>query len=155
MKRLVIPLTLVLLVAGALGLAQSTKRPQKGDSLSNLRKRPTGRLGHPIGSYLTIEGHRSGKVKNPNSYVIDTVNGVKLEKPVRHVWIENLKLPRPKPATRCVINGYETFRWWGQPKEVRAAEGWEEAQHSFQPGFFFRATSVKRPADLHVALKGR
>ena len=62
MRKVVIPLTFALLIAGAPGLADST------------RKRPMGRLGRPIGSYLTIEGHRLGKGMNPNSYLIDTVN---------------------------------------------------------------------------------
>ncbi|NVM24168.1 MAG: hypothetical protein HWN68_20610 [Desulfobacterales bacterium] len=153
MRAIVFQFTFVFLAVGVLGCTENIQPPEGGASFTNLGNPPTGRLGHPIGSYLTIEGYRSDKGKNPNCYVIDKVNGAKLERPVR-VWVENLKLPRPEPSTRCVINGHETFRWWGQPEEVRAAEGWEQAQHSFQPGFFFRATSVKKPANLHVANKG-
>ena len=115
---------------------------------------PMGPLGHTIGSYLTIEGYRRGKGKDPSSYVIDTVNGVRIEKPVT-VGIMNLKLPRPDPAIRCVINGYETFRWDGQPDEVRHAEGWEAERFPFQPVYSFCATSVRQPADLHVDITGR
>lgn len=155
MRTLAILFTVVLLAAAVLGCAANTQRTQESGSFTELSNPPMGRLAHPIGSYLTIEGHRSDsdKTKNPEVYVIDTVNGAKLGRPVP-VWIENLRLPRPNPSVRCVINGYETFRWWGQPEEVRAAEGWEEAQHSFQPGFFFRATSIKKPANLHVANEG-
>lgn len=154
MKTLVMPLPLVLLVAAALGSAGNIQGAQESESFTDFGNPPTGRLGHPIGSYLTIEGRRHDKGMNPNSYVIDTVNGVKLEKPVL-VLVENLKSPLPEPSAHCVINGYETFRWWGRPEEVRVAEGWERAQHPFQPGFFFRATSVRQPVGLQVAVKGR
>lgn len=153
MRTLVISFTVVLLAAAVLGCAANTQRAQESGSFTELSYPPMGRLAHPIGSYLTIEGYRSDKGKNPNCYVIDKVNGAKLGRPVP-VWIENLKLPRPEPSTRCVINGYETFRWWGQPEEVQLAEGWEEAQMTFQPGFFFRATSVKTPGELQVVTQG-
>ncbi|HUU19827.1 MAG TPA: hypothetical protein VMW72_21935 [Sedimentisphaerales bacterium] len=152
MRAIVFQFTFVFLAVGVLGCTENIQPPEGGASFTNLGNPPTGRLGHPIGSYLTIEGHRDPR-KNPSSYLIDMVNGAKLENPVR-VWIENLKLPRPDPSVRCVISGYETFRWYGQPREVQLAEGWEEAQMTFQPGFFFRATSVKKPANLHVANEG-
>jgi hypothetical protein len=153
MRAIVFQFTYVFLAVGVLGCAENIHPQEGGASFTNLGKPPMGRLGHPIGSYLTIEGYRNDKGMNPNGYIIDKVNGARLDRPVI-VWVENLKPPRPDPAVRCVINGYETFRWLGQPEEVCAAEGWEEAQHSFQPVFFFRATSVKKPANLHVANEG-
>jgi hypothetical protein len=153
MRGLVIQAIFVIAAAGVPGCTENNQPGDGGVSFTDLGNPPRGVLGHPIGSYLTIEGYRSDTGMNPNWYVIDKVNGAKLDKPVR-VWIENLKPPRPEPSTRCVINGFETFRWWGQPQQVRAAEGRQEAQHSFQPGFFFRATSVVKPANLQVADKG-
>ncbi len=150
MREFIFQFTFVFLAVGVLGCKENIQPPEGSASFTNIGKTPMGRLGHPIGSYLTIEGYRNDKGKNPNDYVIDKVNGAKLDRPVI-VWVENLSPPHPEPSVRCMINGYETLRWWGQPEEVREAEGWEEAQHSFQPVFFFRATSVKTPANLQVA----
>ena len=123
----------------------------------NLRPRgPTvetpqmGTLGYPIGTYLTIEGHRDDTSPNPDSYVIDRVNGAQFQKPV-NVSIQNLHLPRPDPSERCVINGYELSMGRARPQPPRGAAPPPIAAHS---GFIFWATSVREPADLRVAETG-
>ncbi len=75
--------TFVFLAVGVIGCTENIQPPEGGASFTNLGNPPTGRLGHPIGSYLTIEVYRSDKGKNPNCYVIDKVNGAKLDRPVR------------------------------------------------------------------------
>jgi hypothetical protein len=49
---------------------------------------PGGRLGFPLGTYLTIEGVRAeGKLKlGVNTLLVDTVNGKQLDTPVG-IWI--------------------------------------------------------------------
>ena len=51
---------------------------------------PRGRLGHPLGTYLTIEGVRAeaGKV-GTQTLVVDTINGQKVDEPVG-IWIDNV-----------------------------------------------------------------
>ncbi len=109
---------------------------------------PMGLLGHPIGTYLRIEGVRGGD-KNPSTYRIDKVNGQPLAEPVL-VWIENLALPRPDPSVQCVINGYEFIEWIGEPAEASRAEGRLEAQMGFQKVWRFHATSIVQPGSLSI-----
>ena len=77
---------------------------------------PKGRLGHPLGSYLTIEGLRAeaGKV-GTQTLLVDTINGKKLNEPIG-IWIDNVaSLPE---GERCVIKGYETGKMIGTPPAV-------------------------------------
>jgi len=109
---------------------------------------PMGRLGHPIGTYLRIEGVREPS-KNPSSYRIDKVNGRPLDEPIG-VWIENLALPRPDLSVRCVINGYERIEWIGEPSQASRAEGRMESQIPFQKVSRFHATSIVQPQGLSI-----
>jgi hypothetical protein len=80
---------------------------------------PFGSLGHPLGSYLTIEGVRVEKGKvGIRTLLVDTVNGKKLEKPVV-IWIDNADLP---PTFHCAIKGYEMVGMIGTPPAVMQAE---------------------------------
>ena len=109
---------------------------------------PPGRLGHPIGTYLRIECYREAS-KNPETYRVVRVNDRELEES-RHVWIENLALPRVESGVRCIINGYERIEWMGEPAEVSRAEGRDGSQLVFQPVFLFHATSIIEPAELKL-----
>ena len=104
---------------------------------------PIGRLGDPVGSYLTIEGMRAerGKVGN-RTILVDTVNGKKLDKPIG-IWIDNAVLP---PKFRCTIKGYETMEMIGQPPAVEtvakeAGKSIGRPQAVWQAHFYFVALS--------------
>lgn len=110
--------------------------------------RPVGKLGHPIVTYLCIEGVREPH-KNPSLYRIHRVNGQPLTKPAL-IWIENLALPRPAPSVWCVVNGYERIEWMGEPGEVSRAEGRIGTQMSFQAVWLFHASSIIQPRSLSI-----
>ncbi len=79
---------------------------------------PLGKLGLPLGTYLTVEGHaaKAGFKVNPTStLVVDTVNGKRLEQPVA-VVLEDLDMNHPLPQHgRVVIKGYESGKMIGTP----------------------------------------
>lgn len=107
---------------------------------------PSGRLGHPLGTYLTIGGVRAEKGKvGVNTLLVDTVNGKKLEDPIG-VWIENVdSLPKD---TRCTLRGYESGKMIGVPAEVARKENLPLPQASWQFFRYFVITSVVEPKDL-------
>ena len=106
---------------------------------------PAGRLGHPLGTYLQIEGVRLEKGKSGDqSLLVDRVGDREISPPVG-VWIENVALP---PDVRCVLRGYESGRWIGIPDEVLAAEGLGRPQAVWQFSRRFIATSVQAPQSL-------
>lgn len=118
---------------------------------------PIGKLGHPLGHYLKIEGIRAeeGKV-GVCTLLVDTVNGQKLKKPVE-IWIENVKLLEGR---RCVLKGYESCRMIGLPPALEAAaresgEKVNQVQAAWQMRFYFVATSVVSPNDLRITKDGR
>jgi len=113
---------------------------------------PAGRLGHPLGTYLTVEGVRAekGMKVGVNTLLVDTLNGKKLDIPIG-IWVENVdSLPKD---TRCILRGYETGSMVGLPPAVREAakeEGKEIGgpQVTWQFRRYFVATSVVEPKDL-------
>ena len=108
---------------------------------------PVGRLGYPLGSYLTIEGVRLSEGKGTKQcLVVDTVSGHKLAKPVPIYF--RFSLPE---GARCVFKGYETGEWSGSaPEEVlRLAprdELFSQAVWGFQNRFV--VVAVVQPADF-------
>src|SRR5207237_636136 len=89
--------------------------PGDGPGTAAGAREPGGLLGHPLGSYLTVEGVRAeqGKV-GVRTLLVDSINGRRLPKPVA-LWVENLDLP---PQQRCTLKGYETGRMIGTPPAV-------------------------------------
>lgn len=115
---------------------------------------PAGRLGHPLGTYLTIEGVRvrpeEGKKVGVNTLLVDTVNGKTLETPIG-IWVENVdSLPND---AHCILRGYETGRMVGVPPAVIEAAK-EEGKDITVPQVgwefhrYFIVTSVIEPKDL-------
>jgi len=106
---------------------------------------PMGRLGHPIGTFLRIEGRRleSGKV-GKRTLLVERVNERELS-PAVGIWVDNIDLP---VGARCSISGYESGRWIGVPPEVARAEGLLPRQAEWQFQRFFVATSVRAPDSL-------
>ena len=85
------------------------------------RRLPTGRLTDRLGELITIEGKlpanaRGGKGR-ASSLRVDTIDGVKLEKP-RGIQITGFRIP---PNKRCVLKGYETGAMIGTPPAVLQA----------------------------------
>ncbi len=110
---------------------------------------PRGRLGRPLGTYLTIEGYRDsrGMKRSASSMLVDTVNGVKLGEPIG-IHVENVKeLPE---SERCILRGYETGRMIGLPMDVARAENLGAHQAEWQFYRYFLVTSVERPTSLKV-----
>ena len=107
---------------------------------------PSGRLGYPLGKYLTIEGMRAerGKV-GVNTLLVDKVDGQNVSPPIG-LWIENVDgLPA---GTRCVLNGYESGKMIGLPREVAEKENIPLPQAAWQFYHYFVVTSVVEPKDL-------
>ena len=71
---------------------------------------PVGKLGHPIGQLLLLEGTRDDHFKTGTQTLgVDTIDGKALPKPIS-IWIDNLQLPK---GERCSIKGYESIRMVG------------------------------------------
>jgi hypothetical protein len=136
-------LTSILVVLGILSLAAA-----------NSEDVCSGKFGHPLGTYLKIEGVRAEKGKGAQgALVVDTVNGKKLEKPIG-IPIQNLEGSLPKD-TRCVLRGYETGKMIGVPPAVFEAakeEGKEVSvpQAGWQFYVYFVALSAVEPKDLKI-----
>jgi hypothetical protein len=112
---------------------------------------PEGTLGHPLGTYLTIEGARAetGKV-GTKTLLVDTINGKRLDRPIG-IWIDNVaSLPKRE---RCIIKGYETGKMIGVPPAVieaarEAARAVPPSQATWQFYRFFVMISPVRPEGL-------
>ena len=110
---------------------------------------PSGKLGHPLGTYLTIQGVRAekGKVNPTCTLLVDTVNSNKLEAPVSIV-VESLGDCYFPADTRIDIRGYESGRMIGLPYEVAKAENIPLPQAGWQFFRFFVMTSCVEPKEL-------
>jgi hypothetical protein len=107
---------------------------------------PDGKLGFPLGKYLTIEGKAAegGFKVNPTcTLVVDTVNGKKLEKPIG-VILDPLKGSLPQTG-RITVRGYESGRMIGLPGEVSKAEEIMPPQAGWQFYRTFVITSWVQP----------
>jgi len=113
---------------------------------------PIGTLGFPIGSYLTIEGVKAKQnpmiMANQDLCLVETVNGIKLAKPVT---IEIEKAKGWSNNVPFVFKGYETFGMVGTPPAEEAAAK-EAGRKDFMPmqvvwhlSFYFVVTSVEAP----------
>jgi len=111
----------------------------------------TGRLGHPIGAYLTIEGSVARMVKGgarAGMLWVDTVNGERLESPIC-IRIDNVRaLPMD---VRCTFKGYESGRWIGVPRQVLEAEDRPGPQAAWQFQRYFVVTKVLSPEGIELS----
>ena len=109
---------------------------------------PRGRLGLPLGTYMTIEGIKSEAPKS-GTYIlfVDTLDGKKLEKSVS-VPLENVHTLLS--GVRYILRGYETGRMIGVPLEVARKESIPLQQAAWQFYRTFVVTSVVEPKDLKV-----
>ncbi len=139
----------ILILLGAFGCA-STPPQQQPTHPSQIGSDAihAGRLGYPLGTYLTIEGVRmeEGKV-GTRTLLVDTINGQKLTEPIG-VWIDNVKDPGLPRGTRCVVRGYESGRMIGLPDAVAKAENLPVPQAKWQFRKYFIMTSVIEPKTL-------
>ncbi len=115
---------------------------------------PVGSLGSPLGSYLTLEGHRvDGFKTGVETLLIDTINGKRRDAPIG-IWVDNEQLP--PPPFRCTVKGYEMARMLGVPPAVEqaakeAGENIGLPQAGWQVQLYFVALSPVALKD--VALK--
>lgn len=110
---------------------------------------PMGRLGYPLGQYLTIEGVRADGFKTgTRTLLIDTVSGKKRPRPIE-LWIDNLKSDGLPSDERCIFKGYETGRMIGIPPSVAEAEALRsQAAWQFQHAFI--VTTVVAPEGVEI-----
>lgn len=109
---------------------------------------PSGRLGHALGTYLTIEGVRQerGKVGS-QTLLVDKVNGTELSVPTS-VWIDNVaELPKNE---RCIFKGYESGKMIGIPEKVAETTGTPLPPAAWQFYRYFVVTSVEQPRSLQL-----
>lgn len=111
---------------------------------------PMGKLGHKLGTYLTIEGPRPTTDIKPGNMRVDTVNGKKLDKPIE-ILVENMA--RIPDGVRCTIRGYESGKMIGLPFEVAEKEKIPLPQAGWQFFRYFVATSVVAPPELKLKNK--
>jgi hypothetical protein len=117
---------------------------------------PKGRLGHPLGTYLTIEGVRFGVDKigkakiDAHTLLVDTINGKKLDRPIAISIETSGSLPMRE---RCVFRGYESGRMVGVPFEVARAENLPVPAAVWHFHRYFIITSVVQPAGLDVKIE--
>lgn len=117
---------------------------------------PKGKLGHPLGTYLTIEGVRFGVDKigkakiDAHTLLVDTINGKKLDRPITISIETSGSLPMRK---RCVFRGYESGRMVGVPDEVARTENLPLPQVRWQFHRYFIITSVVQPEGLDRILQ--
>lgn len=147
-KRQIGPLV-VIAIAFLLGgcTPSATQLHQEPSSLSKPAM-PLGRLGYPLGKYLTIAGVRAerGKV-GVNTLLVDKVDGQDVSPPIG-LWVENVDgLPA---GIRCVLNGYESGKMIGLPHEVAEKEKIPYPQAAWQFYRYFIVTSVVEPKDLKM-----
>lgn len=85
---------------------------------------PSGKLGFPLGTYLTVEGTAAKpgfKVNSTCTLIVETVNGKHLDQPIAIV-VEDTGMPLPQEG-RIVIRGYESGKMIGTaPAEIDAAK---------------------------------
>jgi hypothetical protein len=117
---------------------------------------PKGRLGHPLGTYLTIEGVRFGVDKigkakiDAHTLLVDTIDGKKLDRPITISIETSASLPMRE---RCVFRGYESGRMVGVPDGVARAENLPLPAAVWHFHRYFIITSVVQPEGLGRSLE--
>ncbi len=119
---------------------------------SSSMTRPIGRLGLPIGTYVTIEGQRYKPTKPPfkvhaRTLLVDTLQAKRLDVPVKLV-IKNIDIDSLNTETRCVLKGYESGAWVGSPEGLRPGTPVEQTKFHFH--HYFVVTSVDAPKELRI-----
>jgi len=111
---------------------------------------PEGRLGHPLGKYLEIEGVRAGLERGKvgvNTLLVHRIQDKELSEPIG-IWIENVDaLPE---GTKILLRGYESGKMIGLPHEVAEKENIPLPQAGWQFYRYFLVTSVVTPNDLTI-----
>lgn len=112
---------------------------------------PNGRLGFPLGTYLTITGKTPEpgrmKVNVSTTLMVEKVSGKELDQPVS-VVVENLGSAYFPTNTTITIRGYETGRMIGVPWEVAEKEDLPVPQAAWQFYRTFVFTSSVTPEQL-------
>lgn len=109
---------------------------------------PDGKLGYPLGTYLTIAGMRPEIGKGASrSLIVDKINGKKLAQPIE-IWIENTQtLPEGK---RCILEGYENGEMIGNPGQAIQNGDLTPQQAPWQFYRYFIVTNIIEPTTLKI-----
>jgi len=118
---------------------------QKPDPTSDQTKEifiPMGRLGYPMGTYLTISGKIYKRDSKPQyRFTVDTINGVQLKSPV-DIYIRNIKETDLPKEEMWSIRGYESGEMIGIPNSVAKAENIPLKQPPWTFHKYFIMTSI-------------
>lgn len=121
-------------------------------SLRANHRMPIGRLGFPLGTYLTIEGRHAPKAEpgraskaSRNCLLIDRVNEKPVEPPIGVVF-DNLDVTKMK-ADRFILKGYETGHPIGIPDGIPEYEDKPRPQAAWHFREYFWVTTVVKPED--------
>ena len=156
----------ILLLAGYYSVsAQTNSTPAESKSIKlDNRGVPLGTLGFPVGSYLTIEGVKEKpQILQNQHWLVDTVNGRKLNKPVSmdaepELMIHstnNVDTRSVPDDQRFIFKGYETLEMSGLPPGLQAAakesgQGVPAIHKSYwHLYYYFVVTSVVTPKEAN------
>jgi len=117
---------------------------------------PSGLLGHPVGTYLTIEGV-AGQTKGGIRVLVEAVNGQPLNSEI-YIHVNSIYVTQ---KTRCKIKGYETGVMAGEPPAftqsgAKSDPKWQRTQlNKWQFWRYFVPMSIDYPEELSKQLTGK
>ena len=145
-----IGLLIVLLMCGCKSSHNSTTEQLKTNVELDAHTVPSGLLGHPVGTYLTIEGV-AGQTKGGIRVLVEAVNGQSLSSEI-YIQVNSIYVTQ---KTRCKIKGYETGGMVGEPpalKQLAPNRNIRFQQSQWQFWRYFVPMSIEYPEELSSQL---
>jgi hypothetical protein len=135
-------LALISLAAAFVGFMAQRPVDVRYDEVGH-KIRIIGRYGHPLGTYLELDGRRHGNSKGPTktgggNFIVERVNG-KAVADATDIYVP--QLAAEKDGTRCRVEGYETGEMIGVPDAVLKRTGGPGPQAAWQ--FYVRLEVLK------------
>jgi hypothetical protein len=143
-QKLGMPLCVAAILALAIGTIGAADAPQQVP-VSDLGPKfvLVGELSQPLGTFMTIEGTpHQGPAKMSNPFDVDTINGIKLAKPVLVELQSSKNLPQ---NARSALRGYETGGMNSSPVDPLHKDG-PGPQQPYHFATWFVVTDVQQPA---------
>jgi hypothetical protein len=136
--------------------AQKTKNNPTPITVDQLgRRKVTGKLGHPLGAIVTIEGQAADDTYTREKadagrtlLRIESVNGKQLRREVvfPFVVIETVSIATPSVGTRFKFVGFETGEFIGMPDGVfKYVEPFATTGYYFRSSFVVISNALKKP----------